>query len=146
MTVADMPSLEVESSPADLACCKTCSKDHAAHGKGGVFYCPLPINLHFQAHPAGNAFPPFLGGYAFDKQYGIGRPPSPPRSGGEGRGKVVLNCRIPKLKAAYGQKSPLRSLRDTLSPLGRGEGTNPLYVKGIIPLVFRLPKGAQNSG
>jgi hypothetical protein len=37
-TVADMPSLEVESSPAGTACCKTCSKDHAAHGNGGVFY------------------------------------------------------------------------------------------------------------
>jgi hypothetical protein len=35
--VADMPSLEVESSPAGSACCKTCSKDHVAHGKGGVF-------------------------------------------------------------------------------------------------------------
>jgi hypothetical protein len=34
--VADMPLLEVESSPADPACCKTCSKDPVAHGKGGV--------------------------------------------------------------------------------------------------------------
>ena len=63
-------------------------------------------------------------------------PPSPPRSGGEGRGEVVLICRIPGLNAAYGQKSPLRSLRDTLSPLGRGEGTNPFFVKGIIPIQF----------
>ena len=51
MTVADTPSLEVESSPAGSACCKTCSKDHAAHGKGGVFYFCFPT---FSMESGGN--------------------------------------------------------------------------------------------
>ena len=50
MTVADTPSLDVENSPAGAACCKTCSKDHVAHGNGGVFYF---VSTHFLAESDG---------------------------------------------------------------------------------------------
>ena len=53
MTVADTPSLEVESSPAGSACCKTCSKDHVAHGKGGVLF---QRKMKHQDPPAGGLF------------------------------------------------------------------------------------------
>ena len=52
MTVADMPLLDVESSPAGSTCCKTCSKDHVAHGKSGVFLFQVPFSYSFFPVPA----------------------------------------------------------------------------------------------
>jgi hypothetical protein len=48
VVVADMPLLEVESSPAGSACCITCSRDTVAHGKGGVVF-----EAQKARHPAG---------------------------------------------------------------------------------------------